>query len=172
MLGNTSFAGRSFKFFAQYHPSKGAHVTRFPPFGRKAGVLANSNIGRRRGNGMVTGVDPVGTGPTGVSQIFTASFDTESKTDSRSIIEIVSFVNRSFIERLSRFKDDLRVIDRRQFEELIAELFVGFGYEVELTRRTRDGGKDIVAIKRREVNTKYLIECKRPAPGILLGFQQ
>ncbi len=53
-------------------------------------------------------------------------------------------------------------MDRRKFEELVAELFVGFGYEVELTKRTRDGGKDIVAIKRREVEVRFLIECKRP----------
>ena len=71
---------------------------------------------------------------------------------------------------MKRFPDDLRVIDRRCFEELVAELFVGFGYEVELTRRTRDGGKDIVAIRRREVNSKYLIECKRPDPGNPIGI--
>jgi restriction endonuclease Mrr len=120
---------------------------------------------------MAIGAGPIGTTPIGAGprRIFAASFDTDTKTDGRSIIEIVSFVDRSLIERLSRFPDDLRIIDSRRFEELVAELFLGFGYLVELTRRTRDGGKDIIAIKRTEVNTKYLIECKRPDPGNPIG---
>ena len=60
-------------------------------------------------------------------------------------------------------------MNRRGFEELVAELFGGFGYEVELTKQTRDGGRDIVAIKRGEVQVKYLIECKRPDPGGHVG---
>jgi HJR/Mrr/RecB family endonuclease len=56
-------------------------------------------------------------------------------------------------------------MERRQFEELVAELFSGFGYAVELTSRTKDGGKDIIAVKRAEVDTRFLIECKRPDPG-------
>ena len=79
------------------------------------------------------------------------------------------FVDRALIERLKQFPDELRLIDRRKFEEVVAEIFDGFGYEVELTKQTRDGGKDIIAIKRREVNLKYLIECKRPDPGNVIG---
>ena len=56
-------------------------------------------------------------------------------------------------------------MDRRLFEELVAEIFRGFGCEIEMTKQTRDGGKDIIAIKRDEVESKYLIECKRPDPG-------
>ena len=96
---------------------------------------------------------------------FSANFDVEPKEHIGSIIEIVSFVDRALIERLHHYPDDLRTIDRRKCEELVAELFDGFGYEVELTKRTRDGGKDIIAIKRREVNLKFLIQCKRPDPG-------
>lgn len=97
------------------------------------------------------------------------TFDIEEKSNGKSLIEIVPFVDRTLIERLRHFPDQLRSIDRRKFEEIIAEVFHGFGYEVELTKRTRDGGKDIVAIKRREVNLKYLIECKRPDPGSIIG---
>ena len=34
-----------------------------------------------------------------------------------------------------------------------------------MTQKTRDGGKDIIAIKRRIAPVKFLIECKRPDPG-------
>ena len=52
-----------------------------------------------------------------------------------------------------------------------AELFGGFGYEVELTKQTRDGGRDVIAVKRAEVQVKYLIECKRPDPGGYVGVR-
>ena len=94
-----------------------------------------------------------------------ADFDIEHHHNGRSLIQIMPFVDRTFIERLGQFPDELRQIDRRKFEEVVAEIFDGFGYEVELTKRTRDGGKDIIAVKRCEVNLKFLIECKRPNPG-------
>ncbi|MFC1869651.1 restriction endonuclease [Chloroflexota bacterium] len=53
-------------------------------------------------------------------------------------------------------------ITPRQFEELIAELFHDFGFDIELTQATRDGDRDIVAIyEAANIKTKYLIECKR-----------
>lgn len=56
-------------------------------------------------------------------------------------------------------------MEHRAFERLVAELFDGFGYDVELTKRTRDGGKDIIAVKKREVDVRLLIECRRPDAG-------
>ncbi len=93
-----------------------------------------------------------------------AEFKIENTTDKTSIIDISSFTERKLIEHFLKYPDDLKLIDRRKFEELIAEVFFGFGYEVELTQKTRDGGKDIIAIKNEEVKVKYLIECKRPEP--------
>lgn len=52
--------------------------------------------------------------------------------------------------------------DSRVFEQLVAEVFRGFGYEVELTKSTRDGGKDVIALCRYAdgKTEKLLIECK------------
>ena len=52
-------------------------------------------------------------------------------------------------------------ISSRKFEELIADIMHDFGFQVELTKATRDGGRDIVAFIRNSV-TSYLtfIECK------------
>jgi HJR/Mrr/RecB family endonuclease len=99
------------------------------------------------------------------SVLLHATFEIESTVGGEALIKIASYVDRALIERLHPYSDDLRTMDRRKFEELVAELFVGFGYEVELTKRTRDGGKDIIAIRNAEVNTRFLIECKRPEPG-------
>lgn len=71
---------------------------------------------------------------------------------------------------LHRDPGSLRTIERRQFEEIIAELFGSFGYSVELTSQTRDGGRDVIAIGSNEdIRTKFLIECKRPDPGRPVG---
>jgi len=116
------------------------------------------------------GFGPISSAPiSALPDDFSATFELQSREHGDSIIQIASFVDRALIERLQQYPEDLRIIDRRRFEQLIAELFAGFGYEVELTQRTRDGGKDIIAVKRREVDLKFLIECKRPDPGNPVG---
>jgi HJR/Mrr/RecB family endonuclease/DNA-directed RNA polymerase subunit RPC12/RpoP len=98
-----------------------------------------------------------------------AQFDIEQIIDGRTIIECSGLVGQKAIEFYKKYPEELKLIDRRKFEELVAELFDGFGYEVELTKQTRDGGKDIIAVRRAEVKVKYLIECKRPDPGGYVG---
>ena len=58
----------------------------------------------------------------------------------------------------------LHSITPREFEELVAEIFDRQGFDVELTKATRDGGKDIIAIQSSMgINLKYIVECKRYA---------
>ena len=86
--------------------------------------------------------------------------------NSGSSIVVATIAARGKLMELYRAPSQLQLIDRRQFEEVVAELFSGFGYSVELTAQTRDGGRDIVAVGRKDqIKTKYLIECKRPDPG-------
>lgn len=94
-----------------------------------------------------------------------AEFNLDAVGNEKPIIEVVSFVEQALIEQLHKNPDALKVINRRRFEEIVAELWDGFGYEVELTKQTRDGGVDVIAIKRREVDVKFMIQCKRPDPG-------
>jgi restriction endonuclease Mrr len=94
------------------------------------------------------------------------SFDLDIIHDGRTIIEVSKAVDDRILEHFRKNPDELRTMDHRLFEKLVAEIYHGFGYEVELTQQTRDGGKDIIAIKRgAEAKVKYLIECKRPDPG-------
>ncbi|WP_257969288.1 restriction endonuclease, partial [Vibrio parahaemolyticus] len=37
----------------------------------------------------------------------------------------------------------MREITPREFEEVVSEIFRSKGYEVDLTQRTADGGKDV-----------------------------
>ena len=84
---------------------------------------------------------------------------------SPSIATVVGSISKELILRIAQDPDLLRTLNRRLFEQLIAELFAGFGYQVELTAQTRDGGRDVIAVSRQHVAVKYLIECKRPDPG-------
>lgn len=53
-------------------------------------------------------------------------------------------------------------LEPRHFEEVTAEIFRDKGFEVELTKRTRDGGKDVIAFHKDQlgIRSKYIIECK------------
>jgi restriction system protein len=60
-------------------------------------------------------------------------------------------------------------IEPRTMEELVADIFKSFDYEVELTARTRDGGKDIVCLSRRHgIPLKVAVEVKRYVPDKLV----
>jgi hypothetical protein len=100
-----------------------------------------------------------------------ADFELDTVGRDRSIMEVTGIVGAKLVEYFARHPDELKSMDRRKFEELVAELFSGFGYEVELTKQTRDGGRDVIAIARREIEVKYLIECKRPDPGGYVGIR-
>jgi len=74
----------------------------------------------------------------------------ESNRVKRMIMDV--FINNPLLLQLSP----------REFEELIAELLRYQGYEVQLTKQTRDGGYDMIAIT--SINgspLKFLVECKR-----------
>ncbi len=118
---------------------------------------------------MAYGSFPYGSGTYGGGSPIRATFDVEQAIKGDPIIVVASLFGQELIEYFRTHPDELKVMNRRKFEELVAELFLRFGYDVELTQQTRDGGRDIIAVKKREVNVKYLIECKRPAPGNVVG---
>jgi len=58
----------------------------------------------------------------------------------------------------------------RKFEELIASILEDFGFDINLTKATRDGGSDIIArIKNSVCSFLTLVECKRYAPDNKVG---
>jgi HJR/Mrr/RecB family endonuclease len=85
-------------------------------------------------------------------------------------VEVASAVNRLLAET-DIHRERLLVLTPRQFEELIAEIWAKLGYSVELTARTRDNGRDVIAVRRVEAETRYLIECKRYAPEKKVGVE-
>jgi restriction system protein len=89
-----------------------------------------------------------------------SQFDTKFRVHGRSIVEIVSAVQLRAMEMVGNPKK-MFSLKPREFEELVAEILAGFGFDIELTAHTRDGGRDIIAINYDPISVKYLIECKR-----------
>jgi restriction endonuclease Mrr len=89
----------------------------------------------------------------------------------RHSLEVASAITQDLVEYFANHPREMKTMNRRLFEELIAELWVGFGYKVELTAQTRDGGKDIIAVRNDLFDEMVLIECKRPEPHTVLGVK-
>lgn len=59
-----------------------------------------------------------------------------------------------------------------EFEDLVAEIFRRDGYEVKITPRTRDGGKDIIAsFSKNGIPYLLYIECKRFSENRKVGVE-
>lgn len=89
--------------------------------------------------------------------------------------QLILELNDDLIRKIARRPETIFEIPPRKFEEIIAEVFRKRGFEVELTKSTRDGGRDIIAIHdQMNVPIKYLIECKRYSPTnkISIGIVQ
>ena len=80
------------------------------------------------------------------------------------IPKLIVGAQEAMIEALRREPQSIFKIPSRAFEELIAEIFKQKGFAVELTKATRDGGRDIVAVHEvLGIRSKYIVECKRYA---------
>lgn len=78
-----------------------------------------------------------------------------------SVSPIIVSANHQLISALQRQPSDLRKLSPREFEQLLADLLEDMGWEVELTKQTRDGGSDILAYLNSEVGRLLcLVEAK------------
>ncbi|MEM5503746.1 restriction endonuclease [Shewanella frigidimarina] len=82
----------------------------------------------------------------------------------------IRVVNKSILEKIRYNPDAIHNLTPRQFEEMVAELMIKRGYEVELTKETRDGGKDLIIANHADIgNFMYYVECKKYAPKNPVG---
>lgn len=89
------------------------------------------------------------------------------------IVELINSVNVELIAFLKKEPRGLYQIQPHVFEELVAELLANYGWQVDVTKRTRDGGYDIFAIKQdiSGVASSWIIECKRYRPDHKVGIE-
>jgi len=78
---------------------------------------------------------------------------------------IITDINEEVKKYFRKYPQKLYEINPRKFEELIASILEDLGFDVELTKATRDGGRDIIAsIKNAVTSFLSYIECKRYSP--------
>lgn len=83
--------------------------------------------------------------------------------DPKSAI-IVTDMDEVVKQYFKKYPERMYEMNPRKFEELIAAIFKDLGFDVELTKATRDGGRDIIAsIKTAATNFLAYVECKRYA---------
>ena len=88
--------------------------------------------------------------------------------------ELYSIVSDAEINIYSIANDPQRVYELRpdEFEDLVAEVFHRKGFNVTVTPRTRDGGKDIIAsYNMNGIPCMLIIECKRYAAENKVGVR-
>lgn len=77
----------------------------------------------------------------------------------------IKVVTRSLVDKVALRPEILQEITPRQFEELVCELFERKGYNVQLTKQTRDGGKDLIVLNNSMLGDLVIYaECKKKAP--------
>ncbi len=81
-------------------------------------------------------------------------------------------INEEVKKYLKKYPEKLYQLSPRKFEELIASIMEDLGYDIELTKATRDGGKDIIATIKNSI-TSFLIyiECKKYSPNNKIGIE-
>lgn len=85
-------------------------------------------------------------------------------TPPKEIIRGISHVDKTLLQKA---KDDPNIMFKftpREFERMICELFEKQGYNVKLTKQTRDGGKDIIILNSSILGDFCVyVECKKYA---------
>jgi HJR/Mrr/RecB family endonuclease len=80
--------------------------------------------------------------------------------------------NQELLRYLAKHPKEIYNLHSRKFEQLVARILKDFGFDVELTPATRDGGRDILAYLTNNICTFLtFVECKRYAPHRLVGIE-
>lgn len=106
-----------------------------------------------------------------ITEIFTPDKKVDAATNkNESALIMLSPVNNKVLKYLSDNPEALYQLTDRKFEEVMAEIYSKLGYNVELTKKTKDGGKDII-IRAPGIlgDFIYYVECKKYAANNPVG---
>jgi HJR/Mrr/RecB family endonuclease len=100
------------------------------------------------------------------AEIYAAKDPLDSK------IVVVQSLSSHLLRRIARTPKLIYQLDSRKFEEFVAKLLEDQGCIVKLTKRTRDGGYDILgSMKTASTDIVFLAECKRYSPENKVGIE-
>jgi len=97
----------------------------------------------------------------------------DSSIETPQLIQVatdIRLVNGRLLDVIQKNHRAIYDLTPRQFEEFVAELMEKRGYRVDLTKATRDGGKDLIVANHHDIgNFIFYIECKKYAPSNPVG---
>lgn len=96
----------------------------------------------------------------------------EDEKPQKNTIILLEDINHELLLYLATKPQHLHELSSRKFEQVIARLFADSGYEVNLTKKTRDGGYDIFA-RVKDAFSEFIIlaECKKYKPENKVGVE-
>lgn len=107
-----------------------------------------------------------------LKEIYPEFFNSSDLENNEQLQLDIKKIDDELIAYLAKYPEFLRQLNPRKFEELIAELFKSKGYEVQLTPKTKDGGKDIIATYKSAFGHQiFIIECKRYSEKNKVGVE-
>lgn len=88
----------------------------------------------------------------------------------RSAIIKVSPINDNILQYFKDNPKEMYNLSSGDFEEIMAKIYSKLGYDVERTKATRDGGKDLIIRKNELIGDfVYYVECKKYASDRPIG---
>jgi Restriction endonuclease len=94
----------------------------------------------------------------------------EADKETASIVKWMAPPWRELCRYIVSNQEYLHRMSPEDFERLVGEIFRSFGWEVDFTSRTRDGGHDIIAVRKAQpISVRVLVEAKRWAPTRKVG---
>lgn len=78
---------------------------------------------------------------------------------------IITDINEEVKKYFKKYPEKMHDLTSRKFEELIASILEDMNLEVQLTKATRDGGRDIIATMKNALTSMLIfVECKKYSP--------
>lgn len=94
----------------------------------------------------------------------------ESDLPSDSVISLMDRLARDIIRVIAQNSGELRHVEWRVLERVLATAFEGLGFDAELTPSSKDGGKDIILMcMERGTKRRYVVEIKHWVSGKTVG---
>jgi len=78
-------------------------------------------------------------------------------------VPVSAFCSATLIQAIQKDPEAIAQLSKEDFEALCAELFVSRGFEVDLYRKTKDGGIDFLALRTDNTDPMiFAVQCKHP----------
>ncbi|WP_255080783.1 restriction endonuclease [Lacihabitans sp. CCS-44] len=107
-----------------------------------------------------------------IKDVYPKLFSSEYIEDNKEIQVDLNEINDELIAYLAKHPEYLSKLHHRKFEELIAEIIRSKGFDVTLTPKTRDGGKDIIALYKSPFGHQmFIVECKKYGDDNKVGVE-